>query len=977
MTMPVKKLRFGVMCAGEQLESAFAASIDELLKIDGVELALLIVDVNPPARSPLRDRLRKMLSLKGNLWAIFQWLFPLRRLSCYRPRDMSAIFAGVSRIHCRVTRKGKFSQYFDPDDVERIRAYELDFILRFAFGIIRGDILNTARYGVWSFHHDDESKFRGGPPAFWEIYHGEPTTGAMLQRLVDRLDAGIVLQKCHIRTRRWSYAANLNAIMGAAVHMPARVCQDILAGCAQYLEAAPSPTRAPVFRAPNDFQMAGFLLKTWTAWVKEQIAGVLFAEDWNVGIVNEPAPAFLRPNFRPRIRWLANGKKNTFLADPFVQSIGGGRTLLVEGFDYGSNRGSIVEMDLDENGAMKSPPRPAIDVGVHMSYPSLIEHEGRVYCVPESAQTRSVSLYAFDDREGQWRVVAPIIKDFPAVDPTIFQHAGLWWLWCTNVEDEPDSKLFLWYAFDLWGPWRPHPGNPVKVDVRSSRPAGRPFLSEGNLYRPAQDCSRTYGGGITINRVTRLSLTEFCEEPVSHITPWDSRYRAGIHTLVGDGSLSVLDGKRMVITPLVVRRRLAHKLGRLVQACRIRVFGGGSPENPREVVPSRRGQVFARDQSRSPHGDRTGRERHPAVFVLGDSLIFGGTEGQFVETVRRLNRSQWELHVGCVRAEGPYRSRLEAVGLHALACGPRSLRSPSFVLAVVALARTLRRSRVRVVHSFGFYSNILGVLAARLARVPAVIASQRELGDLRSPIERWVHGVVLRLAGHVVVNSEAVAERLKASRTVPAPRIVVIPNGVDLARFAPATSARAFRSNRITVGTLSVLRPEKAVGDLLRAAPAVRDRCPAARFVIWGDGPCRPELERLVRDQELEGLVEFRGITTQPEVALRDLDIFVLASLSEACSNALVEAMATGLPVVATRVGGIPALVEDGKTGLLVPPGEPASLARAIVRLIEDPGLAAALATRARERVQDEFGLDRMLARLEALYNRALTYAAT
>ena len=568
MSTPVKKLRFGVMCTGEQLESAFAASIDELLKIDGVELALLIVDASPRTRRPLRDRLRKIVTLNG-LWAVFTRLFPYQRLSCYRPRDMAAVFGGVEKIHCRVTRKGKFSQYFNPEDVERIRRHDLDFILRFAFGILRGDILDAARYGVWSFHHDDESKFRGSPPAFWEIYYNEPTTGAILQRLVDRLDAGIILQKCHIRTRNWSHAANLDAIVWATVHMPARVCRDILADGARYLEATPSSTQAPVFHAPSDLQMVRFLFKTWMAWAKRQVEGIFFAEDWNVGIVHEPVQAFLRPDFRPTIQWLADAKANTFRADPFVQRIGPGeKKLLLEEFDYASERGVIVEMDLDENGTAKSSLRPAIDNGFHMSYPYLIEHEGEVYCVPESGRTRSVSLYALDRRQRRWRVVAPIIKDFAAVDPTILRHGNVWWLWCSNTEDESSSKLFLWYASALLGPWKPHPGNPVKVDVRSSRPAGRPFLFEGNLYRPAQDCSRTYGGGIAINRVTRLSLTEYCEEPVVHIEPWDRRYRAGIHTLAGDGRLTVLDGKRMVIAPALVRRRLAHKVKRLARVCR-------------------------------------------------------------------------------------------------------------------------------------------------------------------------------------------------------------------------------------------------------------------------------------------------------------------------------------------------------------------------------------------------------------------------
>lgn len=357
-------------------------------------------------------------------------------------------------------------------------------------------------------------------------------------------------------------------------------------------------------------------------------------------------------------------------------------------------------------------------------------------------------------------------------------------------------------------------------------------------------------------------------------------------------------------------------------------------------------------------------------------MILGGTEGQFVEVVRGLNRSRWNLHIGCVRAEGPNLARLEAEGLHPASVGCGSFRSPDSALAVVRFARRLRARRIRLIHSFDFYSNVFGVLAARLARVPAVIASQRDLGELRPSLERRVHRAVLRLARYVVVNSEVVAERLKASGTVSERRIVLIPNGVDTGRFAPAPGFRAARPDYITVGTLAKLRPEKTLEEVVRAAAAVRGRCPVVRFVIWGEGPCRPELERVIRTLGLESVVELRGATVQPEAALRDLDIFILCSSSEACPNALLEAMATGLPVVAARVGGIPALIRDGKDGILVTPGDHSSLVRAIIRLIEDPVLAAAMGAQAREHVQQEFGLDRMLARMEALYDRALADGA-
>jgi len=359
------------------------------------------------------------------------------------------------------------------------------------------------------------------------------------------------------------------------------------------------------------------------------------------------------------------------------------------------------------------------------------------------------------------------------------------------------------------------------------------------------------------------------------------------------------------------------------------------------------------------------------VLLMGDTLALGGTEGQFVEVACGLTRRAWDVHVSCLSAEGPLRARLDAGGLRAWSCGCGSLKSPRFPAAVWRLARYLRAHRIRLVHSFDFYSNILSVLAGRLARGPATIASQRDLGDLRPPLQRGIHRAVLRLADHVLVNSEAVAERVRLDGGIVPGRVVVVPNGVDLGRFSPAPTPRR-SSAGVTVGTLANLRPEKGLTDLVRAAALIRERVPQHRVVIWGEGPLRADLERLVRVLRLTGTVELRGATAEPEVSLRELDIFVLPSVSEACSNALLQAMATGLAVVATRVGGNTALVTDEATGLLVAPGDPGALAKAIINLIEQPALGAALGARARHRVQSEFGVDRMLGRVESLYERAL-----
>jgi len=355
------------------------------------------------------------------------------------------------------------------------------------------------------------------------------------------------------------------------------------------------------------------------------------------------------------------------------------------------------------------------------------------------------------------------------------------------------------------------------------------------------------------------------------------------------------------------------------------------------------------------------------MLLLGDTLSFGGTEGQFVEIACRLDRTRWDLRVACLRAEGPLRARLEAAGLSAESLRPGSLRSPRLGLAVWRLARDLRRTGARLVHTFDFYSNVLGVPAARLAGVP-VIASQRDLGNLRPPFQQRLHRLMLRLADRVLVNSEAVRERVRRDPRLAHDRVVLVPNGVDADRFSPAPVRTGSRDGPVVVGTLANLRPEKGLADLLRAVALARERCPEVELAVWGEGPLQGELERLAGELGLGRAVSLRGRTAAPEAALRSLDVFVLNSVSEASSNALLEAMATGLPVVATRVGGNPGFIEDQETGLLVPPADPAALAKALIRLVEDRALAARLAGHAREHVRREFAMPRLIERLESLY---------
>ena len=297
----------------------------------------------------------------------------------------------------------------------------------------------------------------------------------------------------------------------------------------------------------------------------------LFRHDkWNIGIVHEPIDAFLEPAARPNVSWVPPPEPDRFLADPFLVTRNKRAYIMCEEYDYKSMKGRIMSFEL-ENEKLTSKARVAIEMPFHMSYPFCFEHEGDVYCIPETRQIRQIALYAVEEFPSKWTRVATLIDNFAGADGTVFQHDGSWWLTSSIGGRYSSLRLMVWHSSKLLGPWRPHTQNPVKTDNSSTRPAGTPFTHRGSLYRPAQDCSKRYGGRIVLNRVVRLTPTEFKEERAAVIEPFDGPYRDGIHTISAGGSITLIDGNRRVFSkntvlkeyPILARRTLVGLLSRL------------------------------------------------------------------------------------------------------------------------------------------------------------------------------------------------------------------------------------------------------------------------------------------------------------------------------------------------------------------------------------------------------------------------------
>jgi glycosyltransferase involved in cell wall biosynthesis len=363
---------------------------------------------------------------------------------------------------------------------------------------------------------------------------------------------------------------------------------------------------------------------------------------------------------------------------------------------------------------------------------------------------------------------------------------------------------------------------------------------------------------------------------------------------------------------------------------------------------------------------------------------FGGTERQVVNLVRALDRSRFDMHVACLGRYGEFLEDVEGCSVPVTEYPIRRLYGPTTLRRQAAFARYLRQHAVQVVHSFGFYANVFGVPAARAAGVPVVLASIRDTGDHLSPARKLVQRQVCRLADRVLVNAEAVRRSLISEGYAPY-KIVRIPNGIDISPFQAYRRRAGLRQELgvpegvPVVAVLSRLNELKGVEYFLKAAAAVHSRLPDTHFLLVGDSAADAVGETYKRGLEAQaarmGLarrVIFTGFRSDIPELLAEVSVSVLPSLSEGLSNALLETMAAGVPVVATNVGGNPEIVEDGVTGLLVPPRDAYALAGAMLRLMASPELQTRLGWAGRRLVSRQFSLEQMARRTESLYLRAL-----
>ena len=360
----------------------------------------------------------------------------------------------------------------------------------------------------------------------------------------------------------------------------------------------------------------------------------------------------------------------------------------------------------------------------------------------------------------------------------------------------------------------------------------------------------------------------------------------------------------------------------------------------------------------------------PGLFLMIDSLQTGGSERQFVTLSRALNLAGHRVHLGCIQNTGPL---LDSVGTEIqhfpLGGSMYGLQSWKTRLDLV---RYLRRNQTAIAHAFDFYTNLTLIPPARLAGIPVVIGSHRQIGDLLTPMQFRAQLMVFHQCDAVVCNSSAAAERL-IDGGLNENKITIIWNGLAPEFFAEEAPALPTPPGWKRVGMIARMNGKVKNHSLfLRVAARVKTIHPKVEFVLIGDGPLRQELEREAASLGLGDNVRFLGDRQDIPAVLASLDLSVLPSNSESLSNSVIESMAAGVPVIATEVGSNPELLAEDR-GALIPVGDEKALAAALVGLLQDDNLRLRMAQSCRSFAISNFTIDQMRSRYEALYTQLLS----
>ena len=428
---------------------------------------------------------------------------------------------------------------FSFEDISQIKKLKLDILIRCGSGILKGDILNSTRFGILSFHHGDNLIYRGGPPGFWEVYYREPSTGFVIQKLNDDLDNGDVIFKGAIPTSPF-YILNQYRIKTKATIFMHKILEQI-GSSNKFPEIYPKfPFDSTIKKTPGLLQILIYILKTFLILVKK-LSRRLFNINWSWGLgyqfIDNWDGASLAKSKKIK------NKPGRFYADPFLIFENNKHYCFFEDYDFKKKKAIISAKIITKDSITHL--GPVVEESFHLSFPFIFKFRGKYYMCPETNSINEIRLYRCIKFPNKWIYHNTIIDRISASDSIIFFKNNLWWL-LTNVDssdiEDRSSELNIYFNTNpLSKNWISHPMNPIIFDPKRARNGG--LIIQGNkFYRVYQKYGfDLYGKAMGISEILIIDKNRYFETNLGIIEPNFFKKIYGTHSFSFNNGLLVFD----------------------------------------------------------------------------------------------------------------------------------------------------------------------------------------------------------------------------------------------------------------------------------------------------------------------------------------------------------------------------------------------------------------------------------------------------
>lgn len=544
-------MRIGILIKDFELLGNWELTIiDKIIKDPSLELVLLIKDGRKSNDNPnnLNAKLKRLLKSRNVIGTILFKLQQKIESRLFKERltvDKSKIISDlniINKIEVKPFRKG-YLDIFDKNCVKEIEKYNLDIILRHEFNIIRGELLNVPKYGIWSFHHGDNSINRGGPPGFWEIVLKQTSVGVTLQKLTPELDGGLVIDKAFYN-RHWSVIKTSQDIFEGSVSILFKNIKNL-----QNKTFNPKSSELyfnPLYKAPNlgfvlrySFNFYSTLIRKILQLINYQIFGTRY-NCWTLfigkGSFLDSTLYRLKPVKMP---------KNEFWADPFIFKHKDKDYIFFENYNYKSKKGKISCGRV--NNSQLIDVVDVIEKEYHMSYPFIFKEDNNIFLIPETSENNRLEIYKCVDFPFNWELHSTVFEGEKIIDASIYICKNKnKWLFLNKPAGitAPDSSDLYIYKVnsDDFKELEPHKNNPVIINSKVARNGGAIFEYKNETYRPSQaNIEGIYGRGLNINKIKKLTIDEYIEETIIMAKPNFDKGLIAMHHLHQSNDFFVID----------------------------------------------------------------------------------------------------------------------------------------------------------------------------------------------------------------------------------------------------------------------------------------------------------------------------------------------------------------------------------------------------------------------------------------------------